>query len=105
MMFVNKLENHKISNIQYITFLLQLQRNVNCKAILYVNSCEGLTKSDAGVQNAQDFCHGIRIVKIPRIFYVSKIGSTFPLPRLIMTTSLPSLLVFLFFVFWEEAVH
>jgi hypothetical protein len=63
MMFVNKLENHKISNINYITFLLQLQRNVNCKTILYAKSCEGLTTSEAGVQKAQDFCHGLKIVK------------------------------------------
>jgi hypothetical protein len=59
MMFVNKLEKHKISNIQYITFLLQLQRNVNCKTILYGKSCEGLTTSEAGVQKSQDFCHGL----------------------------------------------
>ncbi len=55
MMFVNKLEKHNISNIQYITFLLQLQHNVNFKTILYVKSCEGLTTSEAGVQKAQGF--------------------------------------------------
>jgi hypothetical protein len=53
MIFINKLEKHKTSNLQYIPFLSQLQRNVNCKTILYVKSCEGLTTSAAGVQSVK----------------------------------------------------